>query len=243
MSWWLGPSIIGVVAAGIIVGLLVSFIIIRTRRRDPSLSHKNNAPAFSVVSETAGNLAAESRKVETPKITPPKIKPSDIKPPETKPSEIKLPEIKHSEIKPPEVKPKPAIIKPAIIVDSKVDAYLNQVKSPPVPNNISSSKKSDVLIELENNLTIASRPMTNKLENFRMEVWNNKRSEFDILTQEIRGELTEAYTDMLLANNVVWLVTELGRNSQDLITSYNKLSNKVAERLQRIMPAIRDSLK
>ncbi len=203
MSWWLGPSIIGVVAAGILVGLLVSFIILRMKRKNPSLNHKNNTPAFSVVNESAGSFAAESRTVETP--------------------EIKT--------------------KPAISVDDKVDAYLSQVKTPPASNNTSSSKKSDALIELENNLSIASRPMTNQLVSFHIDVWNNKRSEFNLLTPETRGELTEAYVDMLLANNIVWLVTELGRNSQDLIASYYKLSNKVAERLQRIMPTVRESFK
>ncbi len=54
------------------------------------------------------------------------------------------------------------------------------------------------------------------------------------------GELTEAYVDMLLANNIVWLAVELGRDSQDLTANYSKLSKKIAERLQRIMPAVRD---
>jgi len=56
-------------------------------------------------------------------------------------------------------------------------------------------------------------------------------------------ELTESYVDMLLANNIVWLVNELGRDSKDLTASYIKLSNKIGERLQKVMPAIREVLK
>ena len=53
--------------------------------------------------------------------------------------------------------------------------------------------------------------------------------------------MTEAYVDMFLANNIVWLVTEIGRDSQELTAGYYKLSNKIAERLQRIMPDVRNS--
>jgi hypothetical protein len=203
MSWWLWPSIAGVIAAGILVGLLVGYFILRKKGKNPSIILQNKDLTFNVASQSAGNLTSGPQKVDAP--------------------EIKA--------------------KPVISVDDKVDTYLNQINNLPVVDKDTRVKKSEALIELENNLTIASSTATSNLTKFSTEVWDTKRTEFSLLTEEIRGELTEAYVDMLLANNVVWLVTELGRNSQDLIASYNKLSNKVAERLQRIMPIIRESLK
>jgi len=203
MSWWLWPSIAGVIAAGILVGLLVGYFILRRKGINSSIIHQNKDLTFNVASQSAGNLTSQRQKFDAP--------------------EIKA--------------------KPVILVDDKVDTYLNHINNLPVVEKETSAKKSEALIELENDLSIASRSATSNLTKYSTEVWDTKRTEFSLLTDEIRGELTEAYVDMLLANNVVWLVTELGRNSQDLIASYNKLSNKVAERLQRIMPVIRESLK
>lgn len=97
--------------------------------------------------------------------------------------------------------------------------------------------------ELQNNLSIAKRPLTNHLVNFEMTIWNTRRSEFNSVNQTLMKELTEAYVDMNLANNVVWLVMELGRDSQDLKDSYSNLRTKVMERLQRILPEVRASFK
>jgi hypothetical protein len=97
--------------------------------------------------------------------------------------------------------------------------------------------------ELQNNLSIAKRPLTNHLISFEMTIWNTRRSEFSAVNETLVRELTEAYVDMNLANNVVWLVMELGRDSQDLKDSYSNLKNKIAERLQRILPEVRASFK
>ncbi len=202
MSWWLGPSIIGVIAAGVLVGLLVGYLILKKKVKNPAPISQNNASIINVRSESATNLKSERRKVEI-------------------------------------VEPK---TKPVILVDEKVDTYLNQINGLHTVDKVS-QPKSEALTELENNLLIAGKSPNGKLTKFNTEVWDSKRTQFNLLSEDIRGELTEAYVDMLLANNVVWLVTELGRNSQDLIASYSKLSNKIAERLQRIMPVIRQSLK
>jgi hypothetical protein len=97
--------------------------------------------------------------------------------------------------------------------------------------------------ELQNNLSIAKRPLTNHLVNFEMTIWNTRRSEFSTVNETLMKELTEAYVDMNLANNVVWLVMELGRDSQDLKDSYSSLRTKIMERLQRVVPEVRDSFK
>ena len=202
MSWWLIPSIIGVIAAGVLVGLLVGFLILRKNKKQSRFVIQKKGTTSNVVSKPVSYLKPESNKVDG----------SD------------------------------AIPKPVILVDDKVDSYLNRINNSPAVSQEISSRKSEALIELESNLSIANKPANGKLIKFNTEIWDTKRSEFGALTEEVRGELTEAYVDMLLANNLVWLVTELGRNSQDLVTSYSKLSSKVAERLQKIMPVMRQSL-
>ena len=134
-------------------------------------------------------------------------------------------------------------LKATLSEGDKVEEYLNHRKKSAPAASVVSPQKSDALVELENNLAIASKPFNGKLENFQTEVWNTRRSDFNSLDRSTMEELTEAYVDMLLANNIVWLVTELGRDSKDLITSYNGLSNKVGERLKRLMPTLEDSLK
>ena len=165
MSWWLIPSIIGVIAAAIALGLLISYFILKRQNRPWPFSHKS--ASIRVDEET---------------------------------SEVNL-----------------------------IDRTAEE-----------NTGSSSALIELENNLEIATGPATNGLVKFQMEVWNTRRSEFDILDSALLGELTEAYVDMILANNIVCMTTEPGQSSQNLTDNYAKLSNKVAERLKRIMPDIRE---
>jgi hypothetical protein len=194
MPWWLAPSIIGVIVAGVVIGLLISIAIIKFQKRNPPLLVKASLP----VAQISRPEPLVERYIPIMATDPAK---------QTVPSQ------------------------------DKVEEYLNLRKTTPAPP----IKKSEALTELEINLAIASKPITDKLVSFRTAAWNTKRSEFNNLEKELLGELTEAYVDMLLANNLVWLGSELGRESPDLNSGYLKLSNKIAERLQRIMPSIRDS--
>lgn len=136
----------------------------------------------------------------------------------------------------------PAAIEQALERKSRIDAvgddrlqtYLETKRSAAAVKTAT----SPALQELESNLAIATNP--SNLVNFKVESWNTKRSEFNAVNADLMAELVEAYVDMMLANNVVWLVTELGRESPHLKDSYTQLSIKVAQRLQRIMPAVRD---
>lgn len=120
--------------------------------------------------------------------------------------------------------------------DNRLQAYLETKRSAAAVK----TSLSPALQELESNLAIATTPVTSNLVNFKVEIWNTRSSEFNALNADLMAELLEAYVDMMLANNVVWLVTELGRESPHLKDSYTQLSTKVAQRLQRIMPAVRD---
>ena len=194
MAWWLAPSIVGVILAGIVIGLLVSIVIIKIQKRKSPLPVKDDF----MVTQDSRPLATV-----TPRYSEPVAKPTN----------------------------------PVISSQDRLDEYLLHPKN----TAVDTPKKSEALMELEINLAIASKPITDKLVNFRVNVWNTRRAEFNVINRELVGELTEAYVDMLLANNLVWLGTELGRDSPDLTSGYLKLSNKIAERLTRIMPSVRDA--
>ncbi len=201
MFWGDVQLIISVVAAGIVVGLLISFVILRMRRKTPSFNPESGTPAISMKTELSKSVVTNSPIIKAPEST----------------SQPPIPKVR------------------------EVDARLDESKNSQVPGT--TSQKSEALIELETNFSIATRPITDQINSFHLDVWTQKPTEFNSLTHEIRTELSEAYIDMRIANNVVWMVTEIGSKNQDLITNYHKLSKKVAERLQRIMPVVRESLK
>jgi hypothetical protein len=90
------------------------------------------------------------------------------------------------------------------------------------------------LSEISTNLKIATSPRSGKPEPFRTEVWDTKSSEISALPVELQYDLGEAYTDIRLANNIVWLLTEVGATGPDFEANYNKLCRKIAERLSNI---------
>ena len=65
-------------------------------------------------------------------------------------------------------------------------------------------------------------------------LFRDSLGEFDNLSPSLRSDLRDAYTDMAMANNIVWLVTEFRTKSKDLEASYIKLCSKIAERLTKI---------
>lgn len=203
MEWWLIPSIIGVIIAGIAFGVLVSFIYLRIRKQRFSLlqlqkTFKPGGNGFkpALESNTSYRMVLE---------TAPAID-------ETRVGSQTAP-VRVQQAQPVQTETRTA----SISVNRKPDS---------------------VLSEIEANLAIASRPTSSPLVNYQTDIWNTRRNEFSVLGQEILRDLTEAYVDMLLANNIVWLVTELKRDSKELSSSYFRLSAKVAERLQRAMLAI-----
>ncbi|MFC1932518.1 hypothetical protein ACFLXU_02665 [Chloroflexota bacterium] len=100
-------------------------------------------------------------------------------------------------------------------------------------------KTPNVLVEVETNLAISTMPWTGKLRPFQTTAWDTDRDEFDSLLADLKEELTEAYTDICLANDIVRLSTELGRRSNVLDESYIILCTKIAERLERVLPSLR----
>lgn len=63
-----------------------------------------------------------------------------------------------------------------------------------------------------------------------------------MIDPEIKWRLTQVYTDMFLANNVVRLTKELGGDNKNMVASYLELKSKIAENLQQVLPSIKSAL-
>jgi hypothetical protein len=108
----------------------------------------------------------------------------------------------------------------------------DQVKKTVAGNGILSEAS---LTEIRTNLAIATSPWTGKPSPFLTSIINTNPGVFDVLDSSRRSDLREAYTDMAMANNIVWLITDLGTNSKELEDSYVKLCTKIAERLTKVL--------
>jgi protein-tyrosine-phosphatase len=120
------------------------------------------------------------------------------------------------------------VLKGPEIIDPKIPSATRQNESP----------QSDIVKELKTNLAIATIPWSGKLLPFQTLCWNAKHGErepFEPLLTSHFQELIQLYVDVGLANNIVWLATEIGHRSKELDESYIKLCANIAERIKKIM--------
>ena len=100
------------------------------------------------------------------------------------------------------------------------------------------TQQSEILKEIEVNLSIASAPRLDKMMPFQTSAWDTKKSELEFAGSDIRLKLAEVYIDISLANRIVWMASEFGLKSKDLEEGYLKLCKNIADRLQSILPAL-----
>lgn len=105
------------------------------------------------------------------------------------------------------------------------------------------STMSDLLVEVKNNLKIATEPGTNKLLPFQTQVWDVCRYEIGKLPGNHHQDLEQAYIDIRLANSIVWLSTEFSRRTPNLDENYMKLCTSITGRLDRVRPLIEGLVK
>jgi len=98
----------------------------------------------------------------------------------------------------------------------------------------------DLLTELETNHRIATESRTDEMLPFETRVWETSQDAVHKLTASLREELAQAYLDMHQANDIVWLSTELGHKSQTLDEHYKNLCPRIAVRLERLMPLLKE---
>ncbi len=93
-----------------------------------------------------------------------------------------------------------------------------------------------LLAEVKNNRRIATEPLTDKLIPFQTDIWDAHQYEANKLPAELRENLEQVYTDIRLANSIVWVSTEFNRRSRSLDEHYQRLYTSIAERLDKIEP-------
>jgi hypothetical protein len=114
---------------------------------------------------------------------------------------------------------------------------VKQESIPAVEKHIDAGK-SDFMQELENNLAVATMPWSDKLTSFQTKCWDTKHGEYEPLLTAHHQELIQLYVDIGLANNIVWLATEIGHRSKELDDSYIKLCKGIAESIKHIAPSL-----
>ena len=95
--------------------------------------------------------------------------------------------------------------------------------------------RSDFIMELETNLTIATTPWADKLISFQTRSWDANRGAAEPTALSHLQELIQLYVDIDLANNAVWIATEINHRSKELDESYIKVCAGIVERIQKIM--------
>lgn len=100
------------------------------------------------------------------------------------------------------------------------------------PVNVYRPAKAGFMGELISNLEIASSPWNGELKPFETNGWDADRNGYSTMPPATKENLSQAYVDIRLANNIVWLSKELGRRTGDLDESYRRLCNRIAIRLR-----------
>jgi hypothetical protein len=126
----------------------------------------------------------------------------------------------------------PLIVPPEIIDQQPVTIRESQKKS----------RQSAFVDELETNLTISTAIWRDKPIPFKTACWDNKPEKVEPNLASHLQDLIQLYVDISLANNVVWLATELGHRSKELDESYLKLCSGIADRIKNIIPVFNDNL-
>ena len=96
--------------------------------------------------------------------------------------------------------------------------------------------------ELETNLTIATAPWKDRPVPFQTTCWEAKIEKVEPSMVSHLQDLIQLYADISLANNVVWLATEIGHRSKELDESYLKLCSGIAQLIKVIIPAVNEAI-
>jgi hypothetical protein len=95
-------------------------------------------------------------------------------------------------------------------------------------------ENTELLKELRHNLIIATSPFQDKLLPFQTDYWDNNQG---TLVDNHKEELIEVYTDIRLANIIVWLSNEVGHLSLEMEQGYQELCIKIADNLKKVTSA------
>ena len=115
-------------------------------------------------------------------------------------------------------------------------------KEPATPRAASElTLRPKLLAEVQENRATAGRPWSDRPLPFKNAAWDDVSGGIFQCGADLREELIQAYTDMGLANNIVWLADDLGRRSDSLDKHYRQLCQSIAGRLERVMGLLGDA--
>jgi hypothetical protein len=140
--------------------------------------------------------------------------------------------------------------KTPFLVDPNINSDLNIPGKPEIINDKiitikekhKKSRQSSFIKELDTNLKIATAPWKDRPVPFQTTCWDAKLEKVEPGMVSHLQDLIQLYVDISLANNVVWLATEIGHRSKELDESYIKLCSGIAERIRGIVPAITEAI-
>ncbi len=85
--------------------------------------------------------------------------------------------------------------------------------------------KIKIYAEIESNLKLAAVEKIDPPTAFQTELWDLNKYDLPL---DLRSRLEEAYANIFLANNLVWLITEIGDSTGNLSSTYQVLCKDIA---------------
>jgi hypothetical protein len=154
---------------------------------------------------------------------------------------IKKP-IPQPKIEPPRKTPRPvarieSVASKPVAPPPRAEPFKSAEASAPRPEPVP-VHKSELVKEVEGNLATAVTASSGKMSAFQSGAFDSSRSRLNSISDDLADMLTEAYTDIRLANTLVWLSKDLGRQSNEMESGYLRLCGKISERLQKALPEL-----
>ena len=186
---------------------------------EPAIIDQTTTPVKEKPKKAAKTPAPEKPETTTQKHLPAvKDKKKDTKPPAPEPVIIKHEKDQKS--------PEPPQVQESANIEQPVT---------PVPGKQAGVLKTDLIIEIEGNLAIAGRPISDKMVPFQTKCWDSKHGESDLFLNTHYQDLIQLYVDIGLANNIVWLATEINHRSKELDESYVRLCAGIVENIKKVL--------
>ncbi len=233
MEWWqVGLIILGAVVGGILTGVLVSYLIRRFAKK-PEVTPVPEEQWKSAVSDLFTDVEEPFVKPETTSVVEEQRKStvSDLF------TEVEKLFVKSEATSVAEVRVKKEA---ELVVREKAKREAGEVKVAKEAEVEEQLKftAADLLAEVKNNHRLATAPLTDKLLPFQTDAWAAHQYEIEKLPAKLRDNLKEVYTDIRLANSIVWVSAEFNRRTASLDEHYGQLCTSIAKRLDKIEPLI-----
>jgi hypothetical protein len=229
--WWqLILIVLGVCLAAAVVGSIVGYVILRAQGKTWPFSpfFFPRKYGYPVISEKPASAA---KRAEAPSPFKPAIEPLAVKPKQP-PSEAAQQARKEANEN---------VLRLTQNWKAAMEAQQKVPKTEPAAERFSQSETSQLMKEIGANLKIAISAKENSPVPFKTEIYDSKRGKMNSLPEDVHERLTEAYTDMRLANTLLLLSKDSNRKNNEMASGYVKLCLKIAEQLEQVMPALKNA--